>query len=216
MKTGINIIVVLPLACLIFGCHCKHDKVKLQQKLSGTLPCYDEADFRQASWNEFGEGLRAGVGGPSNPDYFKNGTSLDAKDRYSHSKFIQGDHRRSTGRRSGQADTPFEIYPNATGHRIVAIALRAASLIDRLTVAYADHSGNMYVGGNWGSTGKFHIQYFEEGQYILTVTGRTGQYIDRFGVHTNRTSLEYGACVDSIRAVGQHKHPCSSMRMARI
>ncbi len=92
----------------------------------------------------------------------------------------------------GPGGSPFYIWPTEYDSKIYAIAIRSGNLVDAIAVWYKDSFGQVYFGGAGGYGGDVYVQYFEPNEYIHTISGKCGLFLDRLEIHTNEKSFGYG------------------------
>lgn len=98
------------------------------------------------------------------------------------------------GASGGEGGLPIEAYLIPAGARICEVEVSSGWFVDSLRIRYEDAAGAPHalpgIGGHGLHT---HVFTLEEGEYLIGISGKSGQYVDSIVFHTNRrVSPAYG------------------------
>jgi hypothetical protein len=94
----------------------------------------------------------------------------------------------------GNGGSAFADQNVTTGARISEIRIRSGERVDSLQVVYMLSNGTLQEGPRHGGTGgNAFVFTFDPDEYLVGISGRTGQMVDSIRIITNkRTSLTFG------------------------
>lgn len=182
-----NAIIVFLLVCFIYSCKEKEQVTPTVSSAdlsaqTAKVPHFDEKNSITYNWDKLPAELRNAIPIVSGKS---NANAREAGSNYSYYSYYIGPW-------GGSGGGYFDMLP-PSGSRIYAIAMQAGSLVDRLIVWYIGSNGSIYVGGDVGGNGgAYYLQYFSGDEYISSVGGRSGAYLDRLTIITNYKSFSYG------------------------
>ncbi|KAA1243437.1 hypothetical protein [Aquimarina sp. RZ0] len=153
-KTGV--LALLFIAYLSTSCEKKEVNEILNENIqqdTQKLTHYDEANSSLVDWNDF-------------PKELKNAIPLENSSSYSNHKNSKA-FSYSVGPFGGGDGSAFSVNP-PSGTKIHAIAIRAGSKVDKITIFYISPAGTIYTGTDRGGNGGiYHIQFFSDDEYII-------------------------------------------------
>ncbi len=176
VKLPLHAMVFMLLAGVLFSCQPEQEKVNPTPTTAGVDNAveYDESNTPKMTWEQLPAELRNAI--PiETTESSPNGREAVAIFTYKFGPF------------GGRGGYPFNISP-PNYSRLLAVAIRSGSLIDRIQFWYRRSDGTIYTAGAGGSGGLYYLKYFETGEYIYKVTGLSnGTYVNRLRFYTRKT-----------------------------
>lgn len=180
--------IILPMAMVIafgfFSCQKEKNEesgLKKQEEVTGkqNLPHYDETNSKIYTWETLPEELRNA----------KPFSELEAK--LSTKRAITG-YDFAVGPWGGSGGGYYECIPPTQQTKVYSMAIRSGARVDKISIWYK-HQGEIYIACEaGGSGGGFHLQFFDEDEYIKEIIGNSGARLDRIGIKTNKKYFAYG------------------------
>ena len=88
----------------------------------------------------------------------------------------------------------FYCIPNAKD-KIHTIIIQADHVIESMKVYYKDPNGKIYLGfdkGGIGTQSPYYIHEFKNSEFIKSISGRSGDYLNQISIRTNKKVFTYG------------------------
>jgi hypothetical protein len=158
-----------------FMISCQKDEINEDVEKTQVIPSYDETNSELVDWNNFPKELKNAIP-------IKNDVDNNINKAYSY----------SVGPFGGSGGGAFNVNP-PSGTKIHAIAMRTGSLVDKLIIYYISPGGTIYTGmSQGGNGGAYYLHFFSSDEYIKRIAGRSGRYLDRLTIYTNKKTFSHG------------------------